>query len=118
MNAGFRSHAGLSQHKDDDRREQLAPPPVSKSMEHKTKMHPRADAPAGLETDGTGNVIPLAERTPDDQLKASASVKNPEQQAEHPAPMPTARQGEGGPPRPHDPEGRQGATVNKSGTAK
>jgi hypothetical protein len=39
-------------------------------VEHKTKMKPRADAPAGLETDGKGNVIPLVQRTPEDQAKA------------------------------------------------
>jgi hypothetical protein len=61
---------------------------------HKAKMKPRAEAPAGLETDGQGNVIPLFQRTPEDQAKAVGqgledhSVKNPEHEAETPAPMP------------------------------
>jgi hypothetical protein len=35
------------------------------------KMKPKPGAPAGLETDGHGNVIPLAQRTEDDQAKAA-----------------------------------------------
>ena len=46
--------------------------PVAPGMA-KGKMQPRADAPPGLETDGHGNVIPLAERTPDDQAKAKSA---------------------------------------------
>lgn len=38
------------------------------------------------------------------------STKNPEQEAEHPAPMPRDRQGQGGKPQDRDPEGQQGST--------
>jgi hypothetical protein len=37
-----------------------------------------------------------------------ASIKNPEQEAEHPAPMPEDQQGQGGKPENHDPAGQQG----------
>ena len=48
-------------------------------VEHKAKMQPHADSPPGLETDGKGNVIPLAKRTKEDQEKAAAAgVKDPE----------------------------------------
>jgi hypothetical protein len=36
-------------------------------------MAPRSDAPPGLEQDGRGNIIPLAERTAEDQRKARAA---------------------------------------------
>ena len=76
------------------------------------KMRPRADAPPGLELDGHGNPIPLEKRTPEDQEKARAastmSVKNPEQEAQNPAPMPRAQQGQGGSPPDSDPQGHQG----------
>jgi hypothetical protein len=58
------------------------------------KMRP--NSPPGMKTDGKGNVIALAERTPEDReaaLAAGGSVKNPEQEAEHPAPMPRDQQG-------------------------
>jgi hypothetical protein len=83
-------------------------------IEHKAKMQPRADAPPGLETDGKGNVIPLDQRTPEDQAKAvgqgltDQSVKNPENEAEDPAPMPRDQQGQGGTPKKNDPAGQQG----------
>ena len=38
----------------------------------------------------------------------SGSDKNPEQEAEHPAPMPRDQQGQGGKPQDRDPEGQQG----------
>ena len=38
----------------------------------------------------------------------SDSTKNPEQEAQHPAPMPKDQQGQGSAPKPHDPEGQQG----------
>ena len=38
----------------------------------------------------------------------SDSTKNPNQEAEHPAPMPKDQQGQGGKPQDHDPEGQQG----------
>lgn len=68
-------------------------------IEHKAKMKPRAEAPAGLETDGQGNVIPLEQRLPEDQAKAvgqrltDQSVTNPDHEAENPAPMPEAARG-------------------------
>ena len=78
---------------------------------HKAKMAPHADSAPGLETDGQGHVIPLAHRTREDQVKASGgSVKNPEREAENPAPMPHDQQGQGGKAPHHDPEGRQGST--------
>lgn len=36
------------------------------------------------------------------------STKNPEQEAEHPAPMPRNQQGQGGSPKDRDPAGQQG----------
>ena len=73
------------------------------------KMQPKPGSPPGIELDGHGNVIPLAERTPDDQEKAAGgSVKNPNREAENPAPMPRDQQGVGGRGVDHDPEGQQG----------
>ena len=43
----------------------------------KPRMRPRADAPPGMETDGRGNVIPLFERTPEDQQKAAGQALPP-----------------------------------------
>jgi len=40
----------------------------------------------------------------------SGSNKNPEQEAEHPAPMPRGQQGQGGKPQDRDPQGQQGGT--------
>ena len=39
------------------------------------KMKPKPGAPAGLETDGHGDVIPLAQRTEDDQVAGKESRK-------------------------------------------
>ena len=39
-----------------------------------SKMAPQKDAPAGLETDGKGNVIPFERRTKDDQEKAMGAI--------------------------------------------
>ncbi len=81
---------------------------------HKAKMKPRADAPAGLEIDGQGNVIPLEQRTPEDQAKAVGqgleykSVKDPEDEAQTPAAMPRKQQGQGGTGKQNDPAGQQG----------
>lgn len=79
------------------------------------KMRPVPGAPPGIELDGKGNVIPLAQRTKGDQEKARAaaahgSIKDPEQDAEHPASMPRDQQGQGGAPKDNDPKGQQGAT--------
>jgi hypothetical protein len=42
---------------------------------------------------------------------SSDGIKNPENEAENPAPMPRADQGQAKPrPKPHDPEGQQGST--------
>lgn len=42
---------------------------------------------------------------------SSDGIKNPENEAENPAPMPKADQGKAAPrPKPHDPEGQQGST--------
>jgi hypothetical protein len=86
------------------------------SDDHKAKMAPRADSPPGLETDGHGNVIPLEQRTQEDQDKARGAAaydgtgKNPENQAGDPAPMPRATQGQGGKPVDRDLAGQQGGT--------
>jgi hypothetical protein len=40
---------------------------------NKFKMKPKPGAPPGLETDGHGNVIPLAQRTEEDRAKAKAA---------------------------------------------
>jgi hypothetical protein len=37
-----------------------------------TKMAVPADAPAGIELDGQGNIIPLKQRTEEDQARAKA----------------------------------------------
>ncbi|MES2473692.1 MAG: hypothetical protein V4601_12735 [Pseudomonadota bacterium] len=42
----------------------------------KGKMAPRADAPPGLEQDSHGDVIPLSQRTKDDQEKALSGRKD------------------------------------------
>jgi hypothetical protein len=77
-------------------------------VEHKAKMKPQPDAPAGLETDGNGNVIPFAKRTREDQEKASGSVKDPEGEAKTPSAMPREQQGKGGTSHHGDPAGQQG----------
>ena len=41
---------------------------------------------------------------------SSGSIKNPQQELEHPAPMPEHQQGQGGKVKDHDPAGQQGAT--------
>ena len=48
----------------------------------------------------------------------SGSIKNPDEEAEHPAPMPKNQQGQGHAPRPHDPEGRQGGQLREEPRAK
>jgi hypothetical protein len=93
------------------------------SNNHKTRMASAADAPAGLELDGEGNPIPFDRRTEDDKQKVrdavaaglhqdtAGSTKNPEHEAENPAPMPQGDQGRAVPrSKPHDPEGQQGST--------
>jgi len=45
-------------------------------MPPKAKMAPHSDAPPGLEQDGQGNVIPLAQRTKEDQEKALSGRKD------------------------------------------
>jgi len=41
------------------------------------------------------------------------SIKNPDQEAEHPAPMPRNQQGQGGKPKDRDPEGQQGGQLDR-----
>jgi|APGre2960657468_1045069.scaffolds.fasta_scaffold251269_2 hypothetical protein len=55
----------------DDEAENPAPMPHG----HKAKMAPRPDAPPGLEQDGCGNVIPLSQRTKEDQEKVLSGHK-------------------------------------------
>lgn len=42
----------------------------------KAMMAPHSNAPPGLEQDGCGNVIPLSQRTKDDQEKALSGRKD------------------------------------------
>jgi hypothetical protein len=85
-------------------------------VEQRAKMQPRAEAPPGLETDGEGKVIPLAQRLPEDQAKAvgqgliEQSVKDPEHEAETPASMPEGARGSPLRPVNDDPAGQQGGT--------
>ena len=79
------------------------------TQDHKAKMQPQPDAPPGLETDGKGNVIPLAQRTEEDREKAAAA-KDPDGDARAPASMPKEQQGKGGTSHHGDPAGKQGAT--------
>ncbi len=80
------------------------------------KMKPNPGSPPGMERDGHGRAIPLAERTEEDQRKAmaaggsEASDKDPEGEAESPGAMPANQQGQGGKPVHHDREGQQGGT--------
>jgi hypothetical protein len=84
----------------------------------RSKMRPAADAPPGLEQDSKGNIIPLEQRTEEDQEKAraasQATIKDPEREAENPASMPASQQGQRGSPVDHDPGGQQGATPANS----
>ena len=80
------------------------------------KMHPKPGSPPGIELDGHGNVIPFEQRTKDDQERAAAaggSVKNPEGEAETPAPMKGDKQGKGGRGVDYDPAGQQGGKKQK-----
>lgn len=82
-------------------------------MSDKPRMAPQPDAPPGLEQDGKGHPIPFHRRTRDDQEKVREAVadamhagtKNPDQEAEIPAPSPDHIRGE---PGSDDPEGHQG----------
>ena len=49
---------------------------------HRAKMAPLKEAPAGLETDGRGDIIPFEEWTRDDQEKVQAAIAD----KMHPAP--------------------------------
>jgi hypothetical protein len=49
---------------------------------------------------------------------ASDDNKNPEQEAQHPAPMPKSQQGQGGKRPDRDPEGQQGGTHGGAHKAK
>jgi hypothetical protein len=78
------------------------------------KMRPQPVSQPGLEQDGKTDVIPLAERTQQHRAAAIAAGerdvgdKDPEQELEHPAPMPREQQGKGGKGPDRDPEGQQG----------
>ena len=48
----------------------------------------------------------------------SGSIKNPEEEAQHPAPMPKTQQGQGHAPTPQDPEGQQGGQHKEKPHAK
>ena len=49
--------------------------PAPMPQAHKARMAPLKEAPPGLEQDGKGNVIPLSQRTPEDQEKARTGNK-------------------------------------------
>lgn len=87
----------------------------------KPKMATRHDTPPGLELDGLGNAIPFEKRTTGDQqkvrdniaaaLQGQHSVKDPQHEAEIPAPMPPGLAGSRQTPtHPPDPAGQQGGT--------
>lgn len=90
-------------------------------MSAKPRMAPHPQAPKGLEQDGEGNPIPFEKRTEEDKDKVrrtvadgihpdSQSVKNPENEAEIPAPSPDNIRGTHSQRlTQHDPEGQQGA---------
>lgn len=89
-------------------------------MNGRPRMAPHPHAPEGLEQDGKGNPIPFEDGTEEDKEKVrraiadgihpdSSSVKNPENEAEIPAPSPanirgTHKDQDGE----RDPEGQQG----------
>jgi hypothetical protein len=50
--------------------------PAPMPAQHKAKMAPLHQAPPGLEQDSKGHVIPLAQRTKDDQEKALSGRKD------------------------------------------
>ena len=50
--------------------------PAPMPHQHKAKMAPLQEAPPGLEQDGKGNVIPLAQRTKENQEKALTGRKD------------------------------------------
>jgi hypothetical protein len=63
-------------------------PEPHRPRDKKAKMAPRSDAPPGLEQDGCGNTIPLAQRTEEDQQKSvgeSRSDQNKARAAQHKA---------------------------------
>jgi len=91
--------------------------------DQKPRMATPPQTPPGLEVDEHGRPIPFDQRTEGDKEKVRAhiaaerggSVKNPEGEAETPAPMPRELPGTA---KPHakDPEGRQGGTArNRQG---
>jgi hypothetical protein len=49
---------------------------ANKPAVHEARMAPRAEAEPGLEQDSKGNVIPLSQRTKDDQEKARTGRKD------------------------------------------
>ena len=83
---------------------------MTKEPTAKGKMHVNPGSPPGIEVDSKGNPIPLSQRTEQDQAVAIAagSIKNPESELEHPAPMPRQQQGQGGTPKQNDLAGQQG----------
>ena len=86
--------------------------------EHKAKMATPPETPPGLEVDEHGRPIPFDKRTEGDKEKVKdhiaaelhGSVKNPEGEAQTPAPMPHELQGTAKPKLDKDPEGQQGGT--------
>ena len=88
-------------------------------MNDKPRMAPHPQAPEGLEQDGKGNPIPFEERTEEDKEKVrraiadgihtdSSSIKNPENEAEIPAPIPANIRGTQRQDSEPDPGGQQG----------
>ena len=95
-------------------------------MSDRPKMVPRAEAPAGLETDGEGNAISVEQHTLEDRVAArSEGTKNPDHEAEIHAPMVAMRPADQKGPGPNqagkspgngkvDPQGQQGGTEGGS----
>lgn len=80
--------------------------------EHKPRMAPHPDAPAGLEQDGQGKPIPFEQRIEEDKAKVRKAVaegiKNPQNEAEIPAPSLKIMRGKHETSdEPVDPEGQQ-----------
>jgi hypothetical protein len=56
--------------------ENPAPMPESRTEGHKPKMAVQKDSPPGIELDGEAHVIPLEQRTKEDQEKARGAKKD------------------------------------------
>jgi hypothetical protein len=62
----------------DEKKDTDHPAASPKPSEHRARMAVPATSPPGLELDGHGNPIPLAQRTREDQEKAAGGSRNTE----------------------------------------